>query len=274
MTQTISPDLLDHFFPASAGKTGIAPRGARLHAMPRPWSMQELHDAGEAAMMMLFETGQRQSLKPLMKHLDDRAWLESALSKDRQEFYEGRNGAPLSDLQIAVADGNSAQAAALLRAEAPESPALTSLHIAAFEGTSSMVDELIAAGAELDAVNALGDTPALIATAAGNCDALAALLRHGANANAVNKEGATPLMRAIAAMASTCVELLIPVSDLNARDNDGHRAIDYAPLFHADPDDPAYDEAVRFSRLLQSLQEADDLEVEVGAPQPKPARSL
>lgn len=257
MTKITSNDLFEHFFPLEG--PGIAPSGPQLNAMPKPWSARELHEAGEAAMMRLFEIGQRKIVKALVVQLDDSAWIASALARHRVDFYETRNGAPLSDLQIAVMNDDASQAKKLLDEGARESATLSSLHIAAFEGSSTMIESLASAGADVNAVSAWGETPALIAASVGNAEALSELLRQGANARGVDKNGATPLMRAIGGMSSACAEMLLSVSDLNAQDNEGNCAINYVPLFHADPDDPAFDDVMRFARLVQSLQDRADI---------------
>jgi hypothetical protein len=81
-------------------------------------------------------------------------------------------------------------------------------------------------------------------------------------------------MLAVGAMSASCAELLLPVSDLNARDRAGDDAKSYAPAFHADPDDPGFENALRYARLLQSLEEASTLEAECGEPASAKPRSL
>jgi hypothetical protein len=117
-------------------------------------------------------------------------------------------------------------------------------------------------------------TPAHIAAAAGNQSGLEALPRHGASAHAVDHHGATPLMLAVGAMSASCAELLLPVSDLNARDRAGDDAKNYAPAFHADLDDFGFENALRYARLVQSLQEASTLEAECGEPASAKPRPL
>jgi hypothetical protein len=79
-------------------------------------------------------------------------------------------------------------------------------------------------------------------------------------------------MLAVGAMSASCAELLLPVSDLNARDRAGDDAKNYAPAFHADLDD--FENALRYARLVQSLQEASTLEAECGEPASAKPRPL
>jgi len=81
---------------------------------------------------------------------------------------------------------------------------------------------------------------------------------------AVDHRGATPLMLAVGAMSASCAELLLPISDINARDLDGADPKNCAPAFHADPDDPGFENALRYARLLRSLEEASNLEKACG----------
>jgi hypothetical protein len=57
MLLTIPANLLDFYFPNDPSITGVAPRGASLDNLRKPWSIQEIYEAGEAAMMRLLRSG-------------------------------------------------------------------------------------------------------------------------------------------------------------------------------------------------------------------------
>jgi uncharacterized protein len=80
----------------------------------------------------------------------------------------------------------------------PKSPhgQLAALHFAAREGALDMLPVLIAAGAELDAVDAEGTSALLLATLAGRFDVARALLEAGANPNVADDYGRTVLFAA------------------------------------------------------------------------------
>ena len=274
MPDAIAPDILPFFLPNDPSCLGAAPRGAALDNLRRPLSLQELHEAGEAEMMRLFEQGHRKALKPLVEKLDDRRLLEQVEARHREEFYERRLGAPLSELHRAVVVGDAGQTAVVSSQESCKSIRDDALHLAAVEGSAALIDVLLSHGALISSVNRHGLTAAHIAAAAGNHGALEALLLRGADPSAKDRQGATPLMLAIGAMSTSCAELLLPMSAPNARDLDGREAKDYAPRFHADPDDPGFDDALRFARLLQSLEEASALGAVCNAAGSAKARAL
>jgi hypothetical protein len=91
---------------------------------------------------------------------------------------------------------------------------------------------------------------------------------------ALDNDGATPLMLAVGATSASRAELLLPISNLNAGDRAGDEAKNYAPPFHADPDDPGFENALRNARLLQSLEEASILETACGEAASTKSRSL
>jgi hypothetical protein len=261
------------FFPTDPARVGAGPSREQLDAMTVPWSPPELREAGEAALMGLFERGEKKTVRAWMPQLAELAWLTAVVGRHREDFYERRNEGPLSDLQVMILNGDHARAAQLLRGGAPESPALPSMHVASFEGSADMVDALVAAGAEVGALNARGKSAAWIA-AAGNHEALEALLHHGADPRTPDTDGVTPLMVAIANMSAPCAELLLPVSDLRAKDSQGRSACERAPSFHADPDDPDFERMVRYARLLRSLHEAAEFDSAAGPGLGRGSRSL
>lgn len=223
-------------------------------------------------MMRLMESGHRKALKSLWAQLDDRAWLEKVASRHRQEFYERRLGSPLSNFHLSIANANEEAAASLIGSESWDFDKRDALLSASVQGSAALIDALASKGASVSSKDKQGMTAAHIAAAAGNRAGLESILRHGADPNATDHRGATPLMLAIGAMSTSCAELLLPLSATGARDQNGHDAKDYAPQFHADPDDPGFEEALRFSRLLQSLEEAlalDEACSEAGSVKPR-----
>lgn len=87
MFPTIAANLFDFYFPNDRSIAPVAPRGALLDTLSKPWSVQQIHEAGEAAMMRLLQNGHKKSLKLLWAQLDDRAWLEKIEARHRREFY-------------------------------------------------------------------------------------------------------------------------------------------------------------------------------------------
>ena len=86
----------------------------------------------------------------------------------------------------------------------------TPLHVASREGSSSALGALLAAGADVHALNTVGVTPLHLAALAGTTDAIAALLARGAQVDSREPEyGRTPLMLAAAAGRTGAVTLLL-----------------------------------------------------------------
>ena len=274
MTSIVAADLFAFYFPDDLSSTSVVPRGDALDSLSKPWSIQEIFEAGEAAMMQLLQSGHRKSLKILWAQLDDRGRLEDIEARHRQEFYERRLGEPLGDLQSAIASGDASHACSVIDGDVKNAHIRDALLLAAVEGSAAMINALASRGGFVQSTDKHGRTPTHIAAAAGNVSGLQALLRHGANARAVDQNGATPFMLAVGAMSASCAELLLPISDLNARDRDGDDAKNYAPAFHADPDDPGFENALRYARFLQSLEEASALDSACGEAPSAKSRSL
>jgi hypothetical protein len=85
MLPTVASNLFDFYFPKDPSIMGVAPRDALLDNLSKPWSIQQILEEGEAAMMRL-HSGHRKSLKLLWAQLDDRAWPEKIHARHRQEF--------------------------------------------------------------------------------------------------------------------------------------------------------------------------------------------
>lgn len=260
MALSIPTDLHDLYFSHDALARRPARRGAQLDEMSSPWTLRQIHEAGEVAMMELFDRGPSKLLKPLANQLDDRALLNAVLQRHREEFYTRRTGAALSELQLAILSGDANLAVSLLQSGAPETPTLPALHTAAFEGSKEMVDALTSAGAQVNARDALGRTAAMIASEAGNAEALGALLSRGADPRIQDNKGKSALMLAIQCAALECIEMLLQVSEVGATDKNGHSAVDYVPFIHVDSDDPHFEEVARYLQLVESMREQREFE--------------
>ena len=84
----------------------------------------------------------------------------------------------------------------------------TPLHLASVSGSSEVVELLIAAGANVDALSKFGDTPLHLCVT--SCDVRSAemLLRAGADPDPMNKKGLSPLVKAQNQRCAPVVELL------------------------------------------------------------------
>jgi len=260
MATSIPTDLNNLYFPNDPLARGAAPRGAQLDAMRSPWALRQIHEAGDVAMMELFDRGARKLLQPLANQLDDPALLNVVLQRHREEFYTRRNGAPLSELHLAILSEDTDLARSLLQSGAPETSTLPALHAAAFEGNAKMVDALTSAGAQVNARDAQGRTAAIIASSACNAEALGALLSRGADPRIQDNEGKSALMLAIHGAALECIEMLLPASEVGATDKNGRSAVDYVPFIHVDSDDPHFEDVTRYLQLVESMRERREFE--------------
>jgi uncharacterized protein len=88
--------------------------------------------------------------------------------------------------------------------------AVTPLFMAAKNGSASMIEALIQAGAEAAKADGTGTTPLMIVAASGNTDAIKVLLDHGAAVNAMESaHGQTALVFAAAHNRDAAVKMLI-----------------------------------------------------------------
>ena len=96
---------------------------------------------------------------------------------------------------------------------------MTALALACTNGNGPIVDALLKAGEDANAVvSATGDTALMVAARTGKTGAINALLNRGADVNKTNNEGQTPLMWAAAAKNAAAVKVLIDhKADLNAK---------------------------------------------------------
>jgi len=115
----------------------------------------------------------------------------------------------------------------------PPAPPTVSLHAAVFQGDIAAVEQHVAAVSDLDARDAFGSTPLLVAATFGRVEAAAALLRGGADTELRNSDGATPLHVAAFLGHTEVVRALLDAgADPRSRDALGATAHDIvvAPL--------------------------------------------
>ena len=113
--------------------------------------------------------------------------------------------------------------------EAPSGDGSTPLHWAAYRDDLSKVDQLIRAGANVNAANDIGATPLWAASLNGSVPVVKRLLDAGANPNAPLLSGESPLMAASRAGQQAVVEALIAKgANPNARGPRGQTALMWA----------------------------------------------
>jgi uncharacterized protein len=138
------------------------------------------------------------------------------------------------DVNVAQADGTTALhwaarhddleiASLLIRAGANVKAAnrfgITPLALACTNGNAPIIEALLKAGDDANAiVSVAGDTALMLAARTGKTGAITALLNHGADVNKTNADGQTPLMWAAAAKNAAAVQLLVDhKASLNAK---------------------------------------------------------
>jgi ankyrin repeat protein len=127
-------------------------------------------------------------------------------------------------LSDAAMQGNQDAVRSLLKqrvdVNAPQGDGTTALHWAAYRDDLEMVKLLLAAGANAQATTREGAiTPLLMACQNGNVTIIEALLKAGADVNAVKSNGTTPLMMAAASGSANAVEtLLAHGANVNAKE--------------------------------------------------------
>ena len=108
----------------------------------------------------------------------------------------------------------------------PEKGRATALYRASKNGHTLCVEKLLSSGADHRLQNANGHTPLAIACMKDHTGCLAALMEAGASL--VPCDGMTALHIACQNGSLSCVELLLPTSDINAVSRDRKQAIHYA----------------------------------------------
>ena len=113
--------------------------------------------------------------------------------------------------------------------EAPSGDGSTPLHWAAYRDDHTKVDQLIRAGANVNAANDIGATPLWAASMNGSAPIVKRLLDAGANPNTALLSGETPLMAASRAGKAAAVEVLLAKgANANAWGERGQTALMWA----------------------------------------------
>ena len=139
-------------------------------------------------------------------------------------------------LLLVIAVAIAARAGAAGAQEAPPDdpashPPAVALHLAALQGNVEAIRQHIAAGSDLDQIDAYGSTPLLVATTFGRPDAARALAEAGADLDIGNAEGSTPLHVAAYLGRSAIVGLLLEHrADPHTRNDDGATPYDMAAV--------------------------------------------
>jgi ankyrin repeat protein len=146
---------------------------------------------------------------------------------DEGASVDARDDEGMTPLLYAAREGHM-QVAALLIAEGADLTATeprddrTPLHLSAYLGSRGVVKELVASGAEVDAVDRIGLTPLYLAVHSGHRDIAEMLLDSGADVQGAGKTEDGPIDTPLHAAAGTghvdVAELLISRgADVNAR---------------------------------------------------------
>ena len=178
---------------------------------------------------------------------DGRTLLDAAALGGSEEVLSGLLGAGAgkdvgvvsvssgrSALYSAVACGHTGVAEGLIAAGANvsfEDPtdAMPVLHKAIWGMHGQLVNDLVIAGADLNAQDVEGDTALHLAAAKGYGRIVATLLQKGADKNALSHDGKTPLLRASMEGRLRAVKILLAFgADFNIRTDSGHSPLQAA----------------------------------------------
>ena len=111
--------------------------------------------------------------------------------------------------------------------DAEHMPPRVSLHAATLQGNLDAVRRHIDAGSDLNAKDAYGSTPLVVAATFGKTDAARALIDAGADMTITNNEGSTPLHIAAFLCRTEIVQALLDKgADKNARNKAGRTALE------------------------------------------------
>lgn len=205
---------------------------------PIIWAVQKKHSAVQAYLK------QRGANPQVTTHSGFGTLSEAARSGDVEEVrqalesgfdIDARTLDGQSALMISVQAGHAEVVRFLLARRAD--PQLrtqhgaTALHCAAWQTgeQSDVVDLLVAAGAERDAVDNDDDTPLHLAASQGKVQLVKRLIAAGARRDPVNSSGYTPLLAATARGYATVVrELLLAGADISVAEASGWTSLHFA----------------------------------------------
>jgi len=111
--------------------------------------------------------------------------------------------------------------------DAEQRPPRVSLHAAALQGNLNAIPRHIDAGSDLNAKDAYGSTPLVVAATFGKTDAARALIDAGADMTITNNEGSTPLHIAAFLCRTEIVQALLDKgADKTVRNKAGRTALE------------------------------------------------
>ena len=109
------------------------------------------------------------------------------------------------------------------------------LLVAVYTDNISEVKEVLSLGADIEALNRIGNTPLMTAASFEQIEMVRFLIEHGADVNLINCNGDTALMRACWNGHTDTVQLLIEHgADISLKDKDGKTALDILQKRHPD----------------------------------------
>lgn len=143
------------------------------------------------------------------------------MAKKRTFNGKAKNALPVAQFMESVAAGDRASVQELLRAHPALAKAVqekdshgmldrsTALHVAAEKGHPDIAEDLLAAGADVNARDFVKQTPLMAAARAGEMHVVKFLLEKGADPNLAASEDFTALMYAARNGSLACAELLL-----------------------------------------------------------------
>jgi len=158
--------------------------------------------------------------------------------------------------------GDDAKTADLLRKHGGKSGAEDSILVAVQLLNTEAVKQHIAAGADVDAKNNVGDTPLHMTALSGHKIITELLIAKGADVNTKDEDGGTPLHIAVSGAHKEIAELLITNgADVNAKDDEGSTPLDnlkstvdlwmMAAVFGVEVDEALWSQATELAEFLR-----------------------